>query len=149
MVQIRRAHDADWPAIADVQQAARLYENEVALDGRAPAPIVAFEEARGLFSGDAWVAEKEGTVVGFIAANDDEIVWLYVCPAHHRRGIGRLLVNTVLSRRPMGLSVKTLSRNGPALGLYRSIGFSQVRSEPLKLPGIAEPLESVTLRSRA
>lgn len=93
------------------------------------------------------LAENEGgDLIGFCAvaapsrdADEPkgvaEIVALYVDPAHYRGGVGRALMQAVLSRlRESELGWKeatvwTLDRNHRALALYEGLGFTRDGSE--------------------
>ena len=95
----------------------------------------------GAFSGDELLAALS-------IGPDDEPGQLLICalvvhPAAQRQGIGRLLVQDAL-RRGAGLvfAVSTAAANGPALALYRSLGFVDYRHGTLG----AEALALVKLR---
>jgi ribosomal-protein-alanine N-acetyltransferase len=65
---------------------------------------------------------------------------LEVEPAHRRRGVGRLLVAECLKQARAQamdrLLVQTEESNGPALALYRNLGFQACgRSVLYRLPG--------------
>lgn len=74
-----------------------------------------------------------GEVVGFslfrTVADESELLLIAVRPSHHRRGIGRLLLDHFLDRaRGDGLSRVHLEvRDGnPAIAMYHAAGFSPV-----------------------
>ena len=60
--------------------------------------------------------------VGFIALIDDFIGGLFVKPAWHRRGVGRLLVNAA-SRQVGPLKVEVYAANTNAIRFYEVSGF--------------------------
>ena len=62
--------------------------------------------------------------VGFIAMIDDFIGGLFVQPARHRQGVGRLLI-AAASRQAGPLSVEVYAENVKALGFYETLGFVQ------------------------
>ena len=62
--------------------------------------------------------------VGFIALIDDFIGGLFVQPARHRQGVGRLLIAAVL-RQAGPLSVEVYAENVKALRFYETRGFVQ------------------------
>ena len=75
----------------------------------------------------------EGETVGFslvrVVADESELLLLAVSPHHRRRGIGGSLVRDFLDRsRNEGVARVHLEvRDGnPAIGMYRTIGFSPV-----------------------
>ncbi len=80
------------------------------------------------------VAVEDGQLLGALSIGaDDEadqllIGALVVHPAAQRRGIGRALVLDALRRSPgMTMAVSTGFDNGPALALYRAMGFVAYR----------------------
>lgn len=74
-----------------------------------------------------------GETIGFSLvrsiADEAELLLIAVAPDHHRRGIGRCLLDDFLERaRNDGIARVHLEvRDGnPAVGMYRSAGFSPV-----------------------
>ena len=61
---------------------------------------------------------------GFIALIDDFIGGLFVQPARHRQGVGRLLIATA-SRQAGPLRVEVYAANENALRFYETLGFEQ------------------------
>lgn len=77
--------------------------------------------------------EREGEAIGFslfrTVADESELLLLGVLPVHHRRGIGRMLLDDFLERaRNEGVARVHLEvRDGnPAIAMYHSAGFSPV-----------------------
>ncbi|MGD9997938.1 MAG: GNAT family N-acetyltransferase [Ilumatobacteraceae bacterium] len=70
----------------------------------------------------------EGSVVAALAATFDgdacDVDRLIVDPAHHRRGLGRRLMESVLHHAVV--TVSTGEANTPAVALYESLGFARV-----------------------
>jgi len=62
--------------------------------------------------------------VGFIALIDDFIGGLFVQPARHRQGAGRLLITAALRQAGL-LSVEVYAENAKALRFYETLGFVQ------------------------
>jgi ribosomal protein S18 acetylase RimI-like enzyme len=84
-------------------------------------------------------------VVGLERLSPAEILIssLTVAPAHHRRGVGRALVLSVLGTRgSCAMVVSTGAKNEPALHLYKQLGFVEHRRRFVGL----EPVEVVELR---
>jgi ribosomal-protein-alanine N-acetyltransferase len=81
----------------------------------------------------AWVADRQGSVVGFligrIAADEFEILNMAVCRAHRRSGIGsKLLVFALEFSRSAGSArayLEVRASNGPAISLYARHGFAE------------------------
>jgi len=132
-VLIRAYAESDWAAIARIHDAARLDELRDSAGVEAFLTLEQTAEGEGLFDGLLWVAETEGAVRGFVALDGDEVTWLYVDPAHYRRGIGRALLRHAISHAGDRAEVTVLDGNPAALALYRSEGFVvlETRTGPL------------------
>lgn len=125
MIRIRRYLPSDRAAIESVHDEARKIELKYAC---------AVKEH--LFDHDGiFVAEINGTVIGFTACTEDELSWLYVSPAHMRKGIGRALVHYALCRFPDINHIEVLKGNEPAKALYESFGFKVLKCARGKMPG--------------
>ena len=135
MLSIRAYESGDWQAIAAIHDAARLVELRLTIGEEAFLSLAETAENEGLFGGELWVATNDDRVVGFVAVHDCEITWLYVDPAHHRRGIGRALLCHALDRCGRPARVETLVCNEPALALYLSEGFEVVETKTGRLTG--------------
>lgn len=97
------------------------------------------EEAEGyLREHDGLVAEDGDEIVGYLTyellfPESAEISWMAVSGAHHRRGIGRLLIaeleRRLVQQQVALLSVKTLADSHPSpeyaitRGFYAAMGF--------------------------
>jgi ribosomal protein S18 acetylase RimI-like enzyme len=105
------------------------------------------EDVQG--SPDEFWGAREGEellgVIGLEKVNAAEILIssLTVAPTHHRRGVGRVLVQAALgARSSCALVVSTGAKNEPALHLYKQLGFVEHRRRFVGL----EPVEVVELR---
>jgi ribosomal protein S18 acetylase RimI-like enzyme len=104
-------------------------------DWRAAQAAAVAEVCRSL---DAWVADVDGTPVGFVAVRwtrEDatpvgEVEMIAVAPAHQRAGIaGRLLERAVTEMRARGVPLAVIGTGGddghaPARALYERHGFT-------------------------
>ena len=104
-------------------------------DWRAAQAAAVAEVCRSL---DAWVADVDGTPVGFVAVRwtrEDatpvgEVEMIAVAPAHQRAGIaGRLLERAVTEMRARGVPLAVIGTGGddghaPACALYERHGFT-------------------------
>ena len=136
-ITIRPYQDADWEDICGVHDRARPDELLCGtVDPAAFLPLADTAGPEGLFDGEVWVAcEAGGGVVGFLAAADDEITWLYVHPDHYGCGIGRQLLRHAVERCGAVVRTEALAGNAPAIGLYESEGFEVVETRSGKLTG--------------
>jgi [ribosomal protein S18]-alanine N-acetyltransferase len=126
---IRRMHEADLPAVLELQ--ARCFAHPWSAD------LVKRELTHEWST--VLVAEDGGTsLVGFLIfwLVHDEVHILNVGtdPTHRRRGVARaLLSETILRGRARGCSVATLEvrrSNTPAINLYKAFGFRPVGVRP-------------------
>jgi len=120
---VRLADRADIPALMRIRAAVR--ENVLRDPARVPA------ETYGRFIDDhgLWLWEEAGRILGFSAADRaDGTVWaLFVDPAEEGRGIGRLLLSTVLDdlRRSEWARARLTTQPGSrAERFYRRAGWS-------------------------
>jgi ribosomal protein S18 acetylase RimI-like enzyme len=134
-IHIRPYRDADWDAIARVHDAARLDELTGSVGVEAFLSLAETAGPEGLFDGGLWVAERDGAVVGFVALDDDEVTWLYVDPAHYRRGIGRALLRHAVAAAGQRVETTVLAGNDGALALYLSEGFTIAETKTGSLVG--------------
>jgi len=70
-----------------------------------------------------WVYEFENTPIAFLALADDFVDRLYVTPAHHRRGVGRALLDYAKTLSPNHLWLYTHAANKMARVFYEKNGF--------------------------
>lgn len=69
------------------------------------------------------VADDGSTLLGFAAVAGVWLEHLYVDPDHHRRGVGRVLLEDARRLRPGGLLLHVFTRNAPARRFYEAAGF--------------------------
>jgi chorismate mutase/GNAT superfamily N-acetyltransferase len=97
-----------------------------------PPPVHTVEEDRAWIAeqlaGDreAWLAERDGVVVGLLLLEDDWLHSLYVHPDHQDEGVGTVLVDLAKSLRPDGLRLWVFQSNTGARRLYARHGFVEV-----------------------
>ena len=144
MVAIRPFTPEDWDAVCDVYEPAA--RSELALSGTDPQAFRPMPAEEGLETflhlNTAMVASADGRIVGFVAWRDRSewrgsgyLSWLYVEPAHHRRGIGSRLMAQAMDA--LGDQAWTLAKQGndPAINLYQKHGLRIVRSRPAQTWG--------------
>jgi chorismate mutase/GNAT superfamily N-acetyltransferase len=122
---VRLAGDADLRAIAEVYLAAR----EVAAMPpgiHPPDEVRAWVDSWDLTSRDVWVAEADGTIVGFANLTPTWLDGLYVAPGAQRAGIGSTLVDLAKSVRPDGFGLWVFEINEPARAFYRRHGLVEL-----------------------
>lgn len=130
MARIRLATLADIPRLSEIRLAVR--ENQLSNPGRI---TVADYEDYVAGRGRSWVAEDDGVIVGFAAADgENATIWaLFVDPAHERRGHGRRLLAAALqwlwSRGAVVVGLSTGPRTR-AESFYRAGGWRVTSVSP-------------------
>ena len=124
MLAIRPYRPEDFPGLERVHDRARRVELRYAGLEDAFLPLRIAAEREDLFAYPGlFVAELGGEIAGFAACTQEELAWLYVDPAHFRKGVGRALAEHALQRFPGIRHVEVLSGNAPAKALYARLGF--------------------------
>lgn len=109
-------------------------------------PLVAdFFASEGL---ELHVLTDEAEVpAGFLAVAGNAIDALFLDPAWHGHGAGRLLVDYAQRLRPGALTVDVNEQNQPARGFYEALGFRVVGRSPLD--GMGRPYPLLHMRREA
>ena len=139
-VTVRRAGPGDAPDVARVQ----VTGWHEAYTGRMPQSIldrldverstgwwrrVIMGETDGEVSGEVWVAEREGVVIGFASAgasrdhdpHERELYAIYVLAEHYGSGAGQALLDAAIGRSAASLWI--LQDNPRARAFYERNGF--------------------------
>jgi ribosomal protein S18 acetylase RimI-like enzyme len=135
-MKLRRANDADLPAIMSLQHAA--YDGNRALLGVEPLPLQA-DYAALLLSHEVWLAEGPDGLDGVLILKvepDHLLIWsVAVAPSLQGRGLGnRLLVAAEIRARELGRNCVRLYTGEPLTGniaWYERHGFVRERIEQL------------------
>lgn len=136
MLAIRPYRPEDFPGLERVHDRARRVELRYAGLEDAFLPLRIAAEREDLFAYPGlFVAELGGEIAGFAACTQEELAWLYVDPAHFRKGVGRALAEHALQRFPGIRRVEVLSGNAPAKALYARLGFVTAATERGRMPG--------------
>jgi GNAT superfamily N-acetyltransferase len=122
-VVIRDYRPGDWPAICRVHDRSRPDELRGSFDARAFIPLAEDPERAYIDDCTMFVAERGEDVVGFAGIDEPYLAWLYVDPAHYRRGIGRALLRHCVARLGEEAWTRACGNNAAALSLYLSEGF--------------------------
>ncbi len=147
---LRPGIEGDADSIASVQLSAR---RQAAM----PPPVHTDAEVRDFLAGrlirdEVWVAELDGTVLGYARLSGDWLDDLYVAPAYAGQGVGSALLELAKALRPSGLCLWVFESNQPARDFYARRGFvalertdgaaneEQAPDIRLAWPGAADPL---------
>jgi putative acetyltransferase len=88
---------------------------------------------------ETWVAESDGSVVGFIALIGSEVGALFVHPSCHGAGFGKGLMDKARALRG-ALEVEVFSKNSIGLAFYDRYGFEVMHE------AVHEPTGQMVLR---
>lgn len=149
-VRIRRMTPADLARVMEIAQTLKEAPHwprtayETALDPQSAPQRVALV-AEGVVS---------GTVAGFAVASvlppQAELETIAVAAEGQRRGVGRILFAALAEELAIAqvqeLFLEVRASNGPALGLYRSLGFSETGCRPRYYVDPVEDAVLLTLR---
>ena len=127
MAIIRLGIPADLPAASDVYRSASL-SNGGDRDNLLAHPEYLVLGPEGLAEGRTYVAEEQGSLVGFATwievGGVFELEDLFVDPGWRRRGIAAALVNRIAQvLRARGVQRLEVTANPHAMGFYRAAGF--------------------------
>ncbi|WP_067383181.1 GNAT family N-acetyltransferase [Streptomyces olivochromogenes] len=122
----RRANDSDAADIAEVWL--RSFIAALPTVRRAHGD----DEVRSWFSYvvvpqcETWVAISEGSVIGLLVLDGEELEQLYLDPSWRGRGVGDRFMDLAKQQRPDGLGLWTFQVNEPAQRFYERHGFIAV-----------------------
>ena len=142
---IRPVTEADHAAIVALWEAAVRATHDFLTE----ADIVFF---RGFLPGifghlNVQVAELEGRVAGFVGISERHIEALFVHPSLHQCGIGRQLLDAVVSSDPrVPWTVDVNEQNPGATHFYERYGFVRIGRSELDASGRPFPLLHLVLR---
>ena len=127
---LRRAGPEDADALAAILRAAMRAAMPWLPELHTPDDDRRFLREQVLPEKEVWVAEPDGTVVGFTALGTrggvEFMEHLYVAPGHQRVGIGTALMERAKERRPEGFRLWVFQRNVGARAFYEQHGLHLV-----------------------
>lgn len=121
---IRPADASDADALASVHLRSRAA-------AAMPPGVHAEAEVRSWIAGriredEAWVAEDDREVVGYVRLTATWLDDLYVVPGHAGQGIGSALLDLAKAQRPGGFCLWVFEMNGPARAFYARHGLVEL-----------------------
>jgi GNAT superfamily N-acetyltransferase len=105
------------------------------LEGRSPE---GFHE--GINNGDMFIAEENGKILGFGHAIPSEIVAVFVDPAFHGQGVGKLLLDYGLKIALNGHQKVKAESTINAEGFYAKHGFKKLKESSVTRRGVEIPI---------
>jgi GNAT superfamily N-acetyltransferase/chorismate mutase len=91
-----------------------------------PHEVRAYVDGWDLSTYDVWLAEAEGSPVGYARLSADWLEDLYVDPSAQGTGVGGALLDVVKAQRPDGFCLWVFESNEPARAFYRSRGLVEL-----------------------
>ena len=152
MLAIRPYRPEDFPGIERVHDRARRVELRYAGLEDAFLPLRIAAEREDLFAYPGlFVAELGGEIAGFAACTQEELAWLYVDPAHARKGVGRALPGHPARRGPGRQCAGQSALRAPGLCHRRHGARQDARQRGLFRAGRLHgaPLTGLSFHSRA
>ncbi|MBI3237096.1 MAG: GNAT family N-acetyltransferase [Chlamydiales bacterium] len=125
MITIRRSNDNDIPQLEKLflitRQQTFVEEN--------PNKFTLEDFKKTTVGELIFVAEdQDGKILGFISIWEEDkfIHHLFVTPGHQRKGIGGLLIRSLLPWLPLPYRLKCIAKNKEALAFYQKTGWIEV-----------------------
>ena len=143
-VHVRQYADADWEGVREIYDLAQPDEmrGSVALD--AVLPLDADAAMLRLFRASViFVVEDENRLIGFGGYKGNYISWLFVHPAHRRKGVAWMLLVEILKGLRGAITLNVAAGNHAARKLYEDLGFTVSRAFTGQFNGHA--VEIITL----
>ncbi|QVN18682.1 acetyltransferase [Burkholderia pyrrocinia] len=145
MIRIRKSTEADGTRVLDIWRGAVDATHHFLSDDdrrEIESEVVTFLPGAPL----DLAVDDDDRAIGFMLLDGSHMEALFVDPAHHGAGVGRLLVEAALRRHP-DLSTDVNEQNEAAAGFYERLGFERCGRSALDGQGRAYPL--IHLRYRA
>ncbi|BAX57965.1 acetyltransferase [Burkholderia stabilis] len=145
MIKIRKSTEADGTRVLDIWRSAVDATHHFLSDDdrrEIESEVVAFLPGAPL----DLAVDDDDRAIGFMLLDGSHMEALFVDPAHHGAGVGRLLVEEAIRRHP-DLSTDVNEQNDAAAGFYERLGFEHCGRSALDGQGRAYPL--IHLRYRA
>lgn len=123
-MKIRPYTKKDWNSVKDIYNISKPDECRGSVDLRAIIPLEDDEKNLKLFSeSDIFVMEEDDKVLGFAGNKGNYISWMFVDPAHRRKGIAEKLLNKVLKDLKGEIKLNVAKNNTAGKNLYKKFGF--------------------------
>ncbi|MFC8801755.1 GNAT family N-acetyltransferase [Promicromonospora sp. NPDC057138] len=123
---LRRAHDADAAALADVWLRSFAAALPAVRRAHSDDAVRAWFAAVAVPRCETWAAVADDVVIGLMVLDGDELEQLYLDPDRRGHGLGDRFVDLAKQLRPDGLSLRTFQVNAGARRFYERHGFVAV-----------------------
>jgi ribosomal protein S18 acetylase RimI-like enzyme len=125
-MQIRQAAKDDYRRVAELHVLAR-YDMAYLPRVYSFASIEKWMRETVFLRQQVWVAEVDGSIVGYASLHDSFLTDLYVHPSYQRDGIGTALVTEVKESAPGGFNFWVFEANQDAIRFYKRHGARTVQ----------------------
>lgn len=126
MIKIRKAETGDIPALETLFLVTRQYT----FHWESPDKFKLEDFKKSTAGETILVAEDDGTTVGFISVWEQDAIpfihHLFIAPNHQRKGIGKLLMQSLLTRLSPPYRLKCVTKNKGALAFYQKQGWIEI-----------------------
>ena len=144
-MEIRAYTDRDREAVRTMYDLAKQDEMRGSVDLDAVLPLSDDPTHLALFRDSTILIAFEGKdILGFAGYKGSYISWLYVHPAHRRRGVATTLLSATLQHLPRPVTLDVGKNNNAARALYEQVGFVVENEFTRKFYG--HDVEVLTLR---
>ena len=127
-MRVRAYCDSDWSAVRDIYDLAKPDEMRGVVTSDAIPSLDCDPEMKVLFGeSQVLVMEDDNRIVGFGGNRGNDISWLFVHPAHRRRGVATALVRAITARLNGSVTLNVATENIAARCLYEHLGFTVER----------------------
>ena len=142
-MSIREYIDDDFPRLSAIYANSKLDELINEDSGFTLVPLEEDDKRLSiLMASDIYVYDDQG-IIGYGAHDGSEITALFVHPEHRGRGVGRALLEYLLSKIPEQAYLYVARSNELAIGIYQEFGFEIVEEFQViynRMPVIAAKL---------
>jgi len=125
-MSIRRYTESDYPFVLDIYARSKL--DELRFEGRKfeLIPLDRDSARLALFKESDIIVYEDGGIIGFGASYGNEVRSLFVHPIARGKGVGRILLEYMLSKMMGPVTLNVAKSNISAKNLYAKYGFKVV-----------------------
>ena len=125
-MHIRPFKERDFPAILDIYLKSKLDELRFENGDFELLPLEKDKHRLSALRESEIYVYDDGAILGYGALCGTEIRALYVLPQNRTTGIGKILLEFLLTKSPGPASLMVASTNYPAINLYEGYGFEVI-----------------------
>lgn len=135
-MKIRPYIESDWDDVREIYDLSKPDEMRGAVDLSTIVPLSQDASMLALFRDSTiLVADEAGQIVGFGGNKGNYVSWLFVHPAHRRKGVARILLKEIIGKLTGRITLNVTAENRAARQLYLDLGFAVAREFTGKFNG--------------